>query len=88
MNRSEAVYTGNKIIAEFIGCDCYCNENSMDISEFDEDIQEIQNMLYHAIDIGDKKITAFWRTQLQKAKVEKRYFIKMIENKKKEFALT
>lgn len=60
----------------------------MDISEYDESMEEINCMLQHCIEIGDESEVSFWRKMLQQKKVEKRRAKKMIENSRMEVAYT
>lgn len=88
MNKSEAVYDQKQLIADLIGCDCFGIDENVDLSEYDESMEEINCMLQHCIDIGDEKEVSFWRKMLQQTKVEKRRAKKMIENSRMEIAYT
>lgn len=88
MNKSEMVYEQKQLIVDFIGCDCFGIDENVDLSEYDESMEEINNMLQHCIDIGDEKEVSFWRQMLQQTKVEKRRAKKMIENSRMEIAYT
>lgn len=88
MNKSEMVYDQKQLIADLICCDCFGIDENVDLSEYDESMEEINNMLQHYIDIGDEKEVSFWRQMLQQTKVEKRRAKKMIENSRMEVAYT
>lgn len=88
MNKSEMVYDQKQLIADLIGCDCFGIDENVDLSEYDESMEEINCMLQHCIDIGDEKEVSFWRQMLQQTKVEKRRAKKMIENSRMEVAYT
>lgn len=88
MNKSEAVYDQKQLIADLIGCDCFGIDENVDLSEYDESMEEINCMLQHCIEIGDEKEVSFWRQMLQQTRVEKRRAKKMIENSRMEVAYT
>lgn len=87
-NSSEKIYDQKKLIAEFIGCDCFGTKVD-EFSEYDKSIVEINAMIEHNIRIGNAEEVAQWRAMLQQTKVEKRRAKRMIEsNKRMEPALT
>lgn len=88
MNKSEMVYDQKQLIADLIGCDCFGIDENVDLSEYDESMEEINCMLQHCIGIGDESEVSFWRQMLQQAKVEKRRAKKMIDNSRMEVAYT
>lgn len=88
MNKSEMVYDQKQLIADLIGCDCFGIGENVDLSEYDESMEEINCMLRHCIDIGDESEVSFWRQMLQQTKVEKRRAKKMIDNSRMEVAYT
>lgn len=88
MNKSEMVYDQKQLIADLIGCDCFGIDENVDLSEYDESMEEINGMLQHCIEIGDESEVSFWRQMLQQTKVEKRRAKKMIENSRMEVAYT
>lgn len=83
MNKSELVYDQKQLIADLIGCECFGIKENEDIvlSEYDEDINEINCMIQHFIDLGNEKEISEWRKMLQQTKVEKRRAKKLIDNK-------
>lgn len=88
MNKSEMVYDQKRLIADLIGCGCFGIDENVDLSKYDESMEEISCMLQYCIDIGDESEVSFWRKMLQQAKVEKRRAKKMIENSRMEVAYT
>lgn len=88
MNRSEATYDQKQLIADLIGCDCFGIGESISLSEYDESMEEINNMISWFIMENDEKEVAFWRQMLQQTRVEKRRVKKMIDNSRMEVAHT
>ena len=79
-NSSELAYDQKKFIADFIGCECF-ESDVCTLQEYDESIAEINAMIAHNIELGDKKEVKQWRELLQQTKVEKRRAKRMIERK-------
>jgi len=50
------------------------------LKEYDESIAEINAMISYFVAMDNKEEISFWRSQLQKTKVEKRRVREMIEN--------
>ncbi len=88
MNSSEKAYERDKLIADFIECNCFNSDYSQ--KEYDNSIAEINAMIQHSIGIENDEEIAQWRKMLQRTRVEKRRAkARMIESKREmEFALT
>lgn len=72
MNKSEAAYDQKQLIADLIGCDCFGIDEDVSLSEYDESMEEINNMISWFIMENNEKEVAFWRQMLQQTRVEKR----------------
>ena len=88
MNKSEMAYDQKQLIADLIGCDCFGIDENMDLSEYDESMEEINGMISWYVAEGNQEEVSFWRKMLQQTKVEKRRAKKMIENSRMEVAYT
>lgn len=88
MNKSEMVYDQKQLIADLIGCDCFGIDENMDLSEYDESIEEINGLISWFVAEGNEEEVSFLRQMLQQARVEKRRAKKMIDNSRMEVAYT
>lgn len=88
MNKSDMIYDQKQIIADLIGCDCFGIDENVDLSEYDESMEEINGMISWYVAKGNQEEVSFWRKMLQQTRVEKRRAKKMIENSRMEVAYT
>lgn len=78
MNKSESVYRQKQSIADFIGCECPGMDETVNNSDYDKNIREINSMIAHFIENENKEEVSYWRQMLQEARVAKRHAKKMI----------
>lgn len=81
MNKSDTVYNQKHAIAQIFGFKCFEVDESVAISEYDKNIEEINFMIRYYISVENKEEVSQWRKMLQQVKVEKRRAKKMIDNK-------
>ena len=81
MNKSEMVYEQKRLAADLIGCGCFGIDEGMDISEYDQSIDEINSMINYCIAAGNREKFSGGRKMFKQPQEEKRSEKKMADGK-------
>ena len=87
-NSTDLAYEQEMFFLKFLDSECVEERPSVpELSEYDEAIEEYEELLINAINYGDKKEIKQLRSEIQHCKAEKRRIKRMMKNRM-EHALT
>lgn len=59
MNKSDMIYDQKQIIVDLIECDCFGIDENVDLSEYDESMEEINGMISWYVAKGNQEEVSF-----------------------------